>query len=187
MSRGEVGIKPETWAVIVTIAAVFLVAVFWVRTTQDEAIADLGSPQPVPEPVAVPVEVETPVVYEENAFSPPDTSYQRWIYQCITPSGAKMFRSEGCAGDEKLIRQTPVLVADTEPHHVPTASASTQTSGLNNAGQAAVILGGNPQPAVRSRCEMAKADREATRDRLGISITYDGISRLDDMVREACK
>ena len=189
MSRGEGGIKPETWAVIATIVAVFVVVVFWVRTTQDEAMADLASPQPVPASVAIPVEDETPVVYVENEFNAPDTTHQRWIYQCKTASGAKMFRSEGCAGDEELIGQTPVLVADAQPQHAPTASASTstQSAAIHNGAQVAVIPNGNPQPAARSQCEMAKANREATRDRLGMSITYDAISGLDDMVREACK
>lgn len=188
--RSETSIKPETWAIIVMLLGVLLLAAMWVRTTQNEALSEVVLHAPVPAPLPNAVSTtrdEVTATYQEAELTQSDINDQRWIYKCRGPSGVNTFRSEGCVEDEEMLERKLVLLKENAPARVVAAASQRLTTATSRYGQAAYIPSGNAASYARSRCDIAKAERQEARDRLGMSITYDGITRLDDMVREACK
>ena len=128
------------------------------------------------------------VVHVEDASAGNARAGGRIIHKCRGRGGVTAYRSDGCEEDEQLVAVTPILVADSPSPAVPVSSPEQAPAVRDTyAAVGAVIENGPHDDGARTRCERAKAYRSDARDRIGLSITYEGIQQLDEMVRQACR
>lgn len=110
------------------------------------------------------------------------------VHKCVTPTGLVSYQSEPCTGNTREAANWEAP-PDPPPSVRPPVSSSTPEGGRSRehrsagSGRAHVVRNA-PRP---SACEMAKADRDATLERVGLKRTFDLLSRLDEQVRKACR
>lgn len=122
---------------------------------------------------------------------------QQQVYKCVRGNEVS-YQSAACDGTQKVARKW-----EATPDPRPTADELRQRqSGIQRdrepaqssraAGEGRQRSGRNPRsPGSRksglSRCDAAKARREAKLQSVGLKRTFDLLRRLDDAVNEACK
>ena len=131
-------------------------------------------PMPMPEPAAV---IEAPAVATPQREVP-------MVYRCVDAGGAVSLQSQPCGPGQRTTRAVPAP-PDIEPRRAPlTRPAPVASNGGGWSGPSASQWQRQQQQA---RCAQARAEREATLERVGLRRDFDLLRRLDDMVREACK
>lgn len=107
------------------------------------------------------------------------------VYRCVDRAGAVSFQSWPCGPGQRTTKALPAT-PDVEPVRrasprvsPPARNASTQWVGTDQVDP--------DRAAARTRCAIARNQREATLRAAGLTRTYDLLQRLDDVVREACK
>lgn len=120
------------------------------------------------------------------------------VYKCVKGRDVS-YQSEPCAGTQKIAKQW-----DATPEPEPSAEALSQRqlkSGRERAGTARRSSAAGTQrtrsashrqnPKARkprmSRCDAAKARREAKLKAVGLKRTFDLLRKLDEAVNEACR
>ena len=131
-------------------------------------------------------------------FLAASTASAQQVYKCVRGSEVS-YQSAACDANQKVARQW-----DATPEPGPTADELRQRQLKNQLGQAesarlsraagrdrARSAGNRATPAGRkpriSRCDAAKARREAKLKSVGLKRTFDLLRKLDDAVNEACK
>ena len=120
------------------------------------------------------------------------------VYKCVRGSEVS-YQSAACDGTQKVVRQW-----DATPEPEPTIDELRQRQLKSHRGSAESIQpsraagtgrkrsasnqreSGSRKPSV-SRCDAAKARREAKLKSVGLKRTFDLLRKLDDTVNEACK
>lgn len=110
------------------------------------------------------------------------------LYRCVARNGAVSYQSQACPETQRLdriveYRSDPVRARDTEQPVESKRQRTRQTT--RSPGQHAAR--GSHAVTTGSRCRASKAKREAALQRIGLSRTYEQLSRLDAPVREACR
>lgn len=126
------------------------------------------------------------------------TASAQQVYKCVRGSEVS-YQSAACEGTQKVARQW-----DATPEPEPTADELRQRQLKSQSDQAESAWlsraagtdrarfasnRGNPtsrKPRI-SRCDAAKARREAKLRSVGLKRTFDLLRKLDDAVNEACK
>jgi hypothetical protein len=121
------------------------------------------------------------------------------VYKCVGKAGAVSYQSAPCPADAS---QPKAWEATPEPP--PTNEELWRRYNERKKGEAesrylSRLAGTDRMPGAsghivsqrdsssNARCEMAKRNREEALERAGLNRTYEYLSRLDEMVREACK
>jgi len=107
----------------------------------------------------------------------------------VTPGGAVTYQSETCGPGSRDAAnwQAP---RDPTPSNARQNASSPQARSERRAEHRSVRTGTAnvayiaPKP---SACELAKANRDSTLERVGLKRTFDLLSRLDEQVRNACR
>ena len=111
------------------------------------------------------------------------------VHKCIAPGGAVSYQSAPC---ERPSREAANWEAPLDPppsaqrRHVPSSRDVREPGSAHRASRtgSAYIVPKAPKP---SACEVAKATRDRTLERVGLKRTFDLLSRLDEQVRNACR
>lgn len=110
------------------------------------------------------------------------------VHKCVTPTGAVSYQSESCSGNAREVTnwEAPSDPSPPGPQNPSSSRPGGERSAVHRSvrpGRARIFRGAS-RP---STCEMARADRDATLERVGLKRTFDLLSRLDEQVRKACK
>ena len=106
------------------------------------------------------------------------------LYRCVGPGAAISYQSLPCAPTARLDR-----VVDYRPDPVataPQATARPRTVRNRAARTAHAPRERRVTPTAADRCRIARAQRDAALQRVGLKRTYAQLSRLDASVRAAC-
>ncbi|QNN46806.1 hypothetical protein H9L17_01070 [Thermomonas brevis] len=111
------------------------------------------------------------------------------LYRCVGRSGAVSYQSQACSETQRLdriveYRADPIPSRDSRQ---PRFETRRQPSRLAIRNPRQRVAHGSVAVTSNSRCRASKAKREADLRRLGLSRTYEQLSRLDAPVREACR
>lgn len=111
------------------------------------------------------------------------------LYRCIGRNGAVSYQSQACSETQRLdriveYRADPIPSRDTRQ---PRLETRRQPSRLAKRNPRQRVAHGSVAVTANSRCRASKAKREADLRRIGLSRTYEQLSRLDAPVREACR
>jgi len=111
------------------------------------------------------------------------------VHKCVTPGRAVSYQSEPCergsrdAANWEAPRNPPPsgvrqIASSPQPERERRAEHRSARTGT------AHVVYSAPKP---SACELAKANRDSTLERVGLKRTFDLLSRLDEQVRNACR
>lgn len=106
------------------------------------------------------------------------------LYRCVDKQAHTSYQSQPCPQSQRLDR-----IVDFTPEPVPPAPAPILTSQTRHIPRSANHM---RKPRTRqpltgdARCRLEKDKRETSLQRLGLSRTYDQLSRLDAQVRSVC-
>lgn len=107
------------------------------------------------------------------------------LHRCVSGNGAVSIQSTACGQGQRLDR---IITYVPEPDAAPARtgrpetrrSTATYTTGVARRGT------GKAARQAADACRLARRQRDATLQRLGLRRTYDDLSRLDARVRAAC-
>lgn len=136
------------------------------------------------------------VVFLSFIFFAASAANAQQVYKCVNGSEVS-YQSAACYGTWKVARQwdaTPEPAADQLRQHQPksqrkrTESAQpSRTAGTDRTRSASNQRSAGSRKSSLSRCDAAKARREAKLKSVGLKRTFDLLRKLDDTVNEACK
>lgn len=108
------------------------------------------------------------------------------VSKCLGPGGQIVFTSAECP---EGTRPAATYDATPEPRaRAPRASSQVRgTTTRTPRRRAAAARGGRARASSQDRCRAARAQRDATLDRVGLERTFDLLRKLDEDVREACR
>lgn len=107
------------------------------------------------------------------------------LYRCIDARGQVSYQSQTCAMGQRLDRTLEYRPDPVSPARMRPATAKARTSAARNSRPR--ITGERSADTANARCRASKASRDAGLQQLGLSRTYDQLSRLDAQVRAACR
>ena len=127
----------------------------------------------------------------------PASAYAQVVYKCVGPKGQVAYRSTPCSANERVQniydatpeRYSPQREAERKRLRRSIDEGARRWSNLagTDGGTYRQTWSPGPDPNSRhARCEAAKANREATLERVGLARTFDLLRRLDEIVWEAC-
>jgi|GEM_PF-1505330 len=110
------------------------------------------------------------------------------VHKCVASTGAVAYQCEPCSGNSREAAnwQAPSDPAPSGTRHAPSSMPEVERRPEHRSvrpGRARIVRSA-PGP---SACEMAKANRGATLERVRLKRTFDLLSRLDEQVRKACR
>lgn len=110
------------------------------------------------------------------------------VHKCVAPTGAVSYQSGACTGNSREAAnwEAPSDPPPSGPPHPSSSKPEGERSLEPRSARAdrTHLVRDAPKP---SACEIAKADRDATLERVGLKRTFDLLSRLDEQVRKACR
>ncbi len=121
----------------------------------------------------------------------PQTARAETLYRCVKPNGAVSYQNLSCAPGSRLDRSV-----DYQPDPAPDPAARPQLfryrplygsrRGTGRSRYRQTRLTARPS-SPSEQCRSAKARRRAELDRIGLSRTYEQLSRTDATVRTVCR
>lgn len=112
------------------------------------------------------------------------------VYTCVGPDGTRTHGSQPCAAGQRTAAERP-FVRDPTTLTTPRATKAAPTAQRKApVPRSDITSSPSRKPLIdkkRERCERAKANREATLERVGLKRTFDLLRRLDDEVHAACR
>ena len=128
------------------------------------------------------------------------TARAETLYKCVGKGGAVSFQSDPCEPGQRVAQARSYV-----PERPPTneelwakhrkaqrdraeSAYLSRLAGTSRVGGPSRSTGASiPSQPPNAACEVAKAQREVQLKAAGLSRTYDFLSQLDAMVREACR
>jgi hypothetical protein len=105
------------------------------------------------------------------------------LSQCIDSAGKTTIRQSPCPADSKTVKVFPYSV---QPNSQTVVDISPPQDSVSTA-QYQQPTRPSPGAIAMARCKDAKRYAQNERDRLGLKVTYDQLSSINDIVYDACK
>ena len=167
-----------TWWVVAVISAVLFVLV--VRALLERTAWTAG---PSPLPVATDGRDPRPPGQGDAASSYVAAPPVPTVYRCVHRAGGVAFQSQPCGAGQRMTRGVPAP-PDVEPVRPPRSRQVASDRVVINTYS---VAGDDQRAQRRAICALARRNRDAALERIGLNRTYDLLQRLDTNVREACK
>lgn len=112
------------------------------------------------------------------------------LHRCVSPTGAVSYQSAACGSGQRLDRLiTYVPEPDSKPATRTRAGrdAAATARYAGSRGGASTHAGSKGRKKRVDACAQARQERSSSLERLGLRRTFDDLSRLDAVVRDACR